>query len=44
MTTTPLEMPVFREYRELYPYLLLAAFFLIALEALLNNTIYRRLP
>ena len=44
MPTTPLEMPVFREYRELYPYLLLAAFFLIALEALLNNTIYRRLP
>jgi Ca-activated chloride channel family protein len=44
MTTTPLEMPVFREYRELYPYLLLAAFFLIALEAVLNNTIYRRLP
>lgn len=44
MTTSPLEMPVFREYRELYPYLLLAAFFFIALETILNNTIYRRLP
>src|SRR5690554_274480 len=44
MTTTPLSMPFYREYRELYPYFLLAALFFISLETILNNTICRRLP
>lgn len=44
MTKSPLKMPIYREYRELYPYLLLAALFLICLETILNNTVFRRLP
>ncbi len=44
MTTTPLQMPLYREYRELYPYFLLAALFLLGLEIILKNTICRRLP
>lgn len=41
---TSIEMPQYQVYKDLYPYLLFTALFLLFGEALLANTIFRRLP
>ncbi len=44
MEKTRIAMPHYREYRELYPYLLSLSLFLLVAEACLANTLFRRLP
>jgi Ca-activated chloride channel family protein len=44
MQKTVIEMPKYLDYKELYPYFLLAALLLLLAEALLTNTVLRRLP
>jgi Ca-activated chloride channel family protein len=39
-----IEMPHYREYMDLYPYILLAALLLFLAEIILANTVLRRLP
>jgi Ca-activated chloride channel family protein len=41
---TVIEMPHYREYRDLYPYLAGLALILLIAETVLSNTIFRRLP
>jgi Ca-activated chloride channel family protein len=41
---TVIAMPHYREYRDLYPYLLSLALGLLVIETVLSNTIFRRLP
>ncbi|NLY74476.1 MAG: VWA domain-containing protein [Firmicutes bacterium] len=44
MEKTEVEMAKYSEYRDLYPYFLMAALGLLLLEAVLANTVCRRLP
>ncbi|HBF39647.1 MAG TPA: aerotolerance regulator BatA [Firmicutes bacterium] len=44
MERTSLNSPQYQEYQELYPLFLLLGLFLLFLEAILGNTIFRRLP
>ena len=44
MARTSMEAPRYGEYLEIYPYLLAVALLLLLSEAVLSNTIYRRLP
>lgn len=44
MEKTEAEMAKYSEYKELYPYILLGALGLLLLEAVLANTVCRRLP
>ncbi|HEX3044105.1 MAG TPA: VWA domain-containing protein [Bacillota bacterium] len=43
MAKTSSDAPIYGEYRELYPWLLLGALALLFIEALFSNTIFRRL-
>lgn len=44
MEKTTIEMPHFREYRDLYPHLLTLAVIILLGETILTNTLLRRLP
>lgn len=44
LETTPIEEKGYLEYKELYPYVLILALFLLLLEIVLGNTLLRRLP
>jgi Ca-activated chloride channel family protein len=44
MQKTVIEMPKYLDYKDLYPYLLLFAIGLLLTEAILANTVFRRLP
>lgn len=44
MAKTSQDSPRYGEYRELYPYLLLAALSLLVIEAILAKTVFRRIP
>ncbi len=44
MKKTAQRAPVYQEYQELYPYFLLAALILFLIEAVLANTVLRRIP
>jgi len=41
---TEIEEYGYREYKELFPYVLMAALFLLAVEIVLNNTLFLRIP
>lgn len=44
MERSVIEMPHYREYIEVYPWLLLGAVLFLLGETILNNTVFRRLP
>jgi Ca-activated chloride channel family protein len=44
MQKTVIKMPKYLDYQDLYPYFLLGAFTLLLAEAILANTVFRRLP
>jgi Ca-activated chloride channel homolog len=44
LETTEIEVQHYQQYRELFPWLLLPSLFLLLLEIILGNTVWRRLP
>ncbi|MGD8399349.1 MAG: VWA domain-containing protein, partial [Bacillota bacterium] len=44
MQKTVIKMPQYLDYQDLYPYFLLGALMLLLAEAILANTVFRRLP